>query len=305
MRIAFMSDLHREFWPAPKRRAAADHAPAPAPFGPHGPDLSLLRGRCDALVIAGDFDVGTRGAPALVAASHYLDVPVLLVPGNHEFFGGKIYKVLRELRAALAGTRVHLLDRDEIVLSKDGLSLRFLGTTLWTDFALNASGTGIDGARERDIELAMDIAGSRRNDFKRITVGPEDIGRAVYRRLIPRDTLGFHVRDRRWLRDRLAEPFDGRTVVVTHMAPSARSVPGAIRGDWIAAGDASNLEDLIEEMKPDFWIHGHTHISSDYAIASTRVVSNPFGYWGHELNPDFAVDRVVDLAAAPAPKMEI
>lgn len=298
-----MSDLHREFWPKTKQ----DPKPSEpqAPFFPHGPNLTSLRGRCDVQVIAGDFDVGTRGAPALIAASHYLDVPVLLVPGNHEFYGGKVYKVLRELRAALAGTRVHLLDRDEIVLSKDGLALRFLGTTLWTDFALYAGGTGIDGAAERDIELAMDIAGSRRNDFKRITVGPEDIGRAVYRRLIPRDTLGFHVRDRSWLRDRLAEPFDGRTVVVTHMAPSARSVPEAIRGDWIAAGDASNLEGLIEEKKPDLWVHGHTHSSSSYAIGSTRVVSNPFGYWGHELNPDFAVDRVVDLAAAPAPKLEI
>ena len=28
------------------------------------------------------------------------------------------------------------------------------------------------------------------------------------------------------------------------------------------------------------WIHGHTHASSDYVVAGTRVVANPRGYAG-------------------------
>lgn len=290
MRVAFMSDLHREFWPTPKRRAVVDRAPVPAPFGPHGPGLEGLRGRCDVLVIAGDFDVGPRGAPALIAASDYLGVPLVMVCGNHEFYGHKVYKVLRELRAALDGTRVHLLNRSELILVVRGYAVRFLGTTLWTDFALYG---------ETRIERCLAAAAISKNDYRRITVGPDDIGHAVWRRLVPRDTLGFHHRDRKWLRDRLGQRFAGPTVVVTHMAPSIRSVPPEDAAEPIGATNASDLEGFIEETKPDLWIHGHTHSSADYAIGSTRVVCNPFGYWGEELNPTFECDRVVNLAVAP------
>lgn len=285
MRIGLMSDLHREFHPAPPRGSPRD-AVGHEPFGPHGISLASLRGRCDVLVIPGDFDTGAKGAEALIAASEYLGVPIVYVPGNHEFYGQKIYKALRVLRARLAGSAVHLLDRGVATFTAGGVSARFLGATLWTDFAL----FGADKS-----ELHMGLAQDRKNDFRRITVGPEDVGRPIYRRLLPRDTLGFHLRDLRWLRDRLEEPFDGRTVVVTHMAPSSRSVPPDIRGDHVATGDASNLEGFIEEMQPDAWLHGHTHMSSDYRIGRTRVVCNPYGYWGHEMNPDFRPDLAIEL----------
>lgn len=282
MRIALMSDLHREFHPARGREPAAVAAPASAPFGPHGPDLAGLRGRCDLLAVPGDLAVGSRGAEALIAASEYLDVPVIYVPGNHEFYGQRIGKAIRQLRDRLAGTRVHLLDRGQIEIG----GVRFLGATLWTDFAL----FGADKA-----DLAMDLARGRKNDFRRITVGPDDIGHEVYRRLLPRDTRGFHLRDLRWLRERLAQPFAGETVVMTHMAPSIMSVPAEDRADLIASTYASPLEGFIEEMQPAAWLHGHTHISSDYAIGRTRVVCNPFGYWGEELNPGFQADLVVEI----------
>lgn len=301
MRIALMSDLHREFHPAGGRGSTAAVAPASAPFGLHGPDLSSLRGCCDLLAVPGDLDTGTKSAEALVAASEYLDVPVIYVPGNHEFYGQRIGKAIRQLRARLAGTRVHLLDRDELVLCRgcDGRwnpssalaaentdAVRILGCTLWTDFAL----LGAD-----KVDLAMDLARGRKNDFRRINVGPDDIGREVYRKLLPRDTRGFHLRDLRWLRDRLAEPFAGETVVVTHMAPSIMSVPPEIRADLIASTYASPLEGFIEETQPAAWLHGHTHMSSDYAIGRTPVACNPFGYWGVELNPGFQPDLVVEI----------
>ena len=35
---------------------------------------------------------------------------------------------------------------------------------------------------------------------------------------------------------------------------------------------------LIESTKIPLWIHGHTHFNVDYAIGSTRIVSNQRGY---------------------------
>ena len=62
--------------------------------------------------------------------------PVLYVLGNHEFYGSSIDGAAAELKRLCAGTHVHVLDDSEIVI--DGV--RFLGTTLWTDFMLFGDG---------------------------------------------------------------------------------------------------------------------------------------------------------------------
>ncbi len=56
-------------------------------------------------------------------------------------------------------------------------------------------------------------------DYRKIRVSPR------YRKLLPEDTTLWHARSLRWLAEALAAPFDGSTVVVTHHAPSIRSVP--------------------------------------------------------------------------------
>lgn len=88
-----------------------------------------------------------------------------------------------------------------------------------------------------------------------------------------------------WLRQALAQPFDGKTVVVTHFAPSLRSsdprygmVPGT-------AGFCCALDELLP--RADLWLHGHLHAPSDYVVQGEdaergawrcRVVANPLGY---------------------------
>ena len=81
-----------------------------------------------------------------------------------------------------------------------------------------------------------------------------------------------------------AAPFT-RTVVVTHHAPSARSLQRPPPYTIADAAYASALEDLI--VRADLWIHGHTHVRVDYEVdngrgGATRVVSNPRGYVGVE-----------------------
>jgi predicted phosphodiesterase len=98
-------------------------------------DLHLSLGALD--VPANDADVvvlaGDIGRPAeAVAWARGIDKPVLYVPGNHEFYGGSLDTTLDQLKEMSAGTNVRVLDDDVVTL--DGV--RFLGSTLWTDFLL-------------------------------------------------------------------------------------------------------------------------------------------------------------------------
>ena len=90
-----------------------------------------------------------------------------------------------------------------------------------------------------------------------------------YRKLRVSDTAQFHAQHKRWLQEKLDAPFDGKTVVITHMAPSIRSVPDKYAYDPIAAAYASNLGHLV--AKANVWIHGHTHSSFDYDIAEKPI----------------------------------
>ncbi len=332
MRIAFMSDLHREFWPEHSTRLLskkdADAIKAGTyvrvPFTPFGPDLSKLRDRCDLVINAGDFDVG-NSSRVLREAAEYLGVPIAYVPGNHEFYGGNFERVMGVLHAELPADGAHLLDRTEVVFGRgeDGVwrvvekeagaaltsiprhsatgetpvavsnsdLVRVLGCILWTDFGLYG-----DDNRTR----CKQLAGSLISDYSRITAGePVDAERRLYRRLTPADTHGFHIRDRNWLEGKLEESFDGETVVVTHMVPSMGSVPERYKEDPLSAAFASNLDALIERTQPALWIHGHTHDSFDYRIGRTRVMCNPYGYWGREMNPGFREDLIVNVFGGP------
>lgn len=217
----------------------------------------------DLVVLAGDMGSGIAGM-GFARSQIPRSVPVVVVAGNHEFYGSSIDVVMHALRtSAEVLDNVHFLEREEIIIPLQGRSVRILGAMLWTDFALR-------GADRRDVDMA--VAANRINDFRLITFR----GRV----LTPRDTIDFHEATRGWLDARLAQSHDGPTVVVTHHSPSARSEqPRYARGELTAAFH-SDLEWMIEKHQPDFWIHGHSHWSVDYHIGRTRIFSNQRGYPG-------------------------
>ncbi len=94
----------------------------------------------------------------------------------------------------------------------------------------------------------------------------------------PRHALARHQGDIAFVEQELAKPFDGPTVVVTHHAPHRRSVHEKYAAAVLSAAFASDLTSTMERGRPDVWIHGHTHLSCDYRVGATRVVSNPKGY---------------------------
>ena len=85
--------------------------------------------------------------------------------------------------------------------------------------------------------------------------------------------------------------------MVTHHAPSPRSIHPRFAGSVINACFISDAERLIDGARADLWIHGHTHDSFDYNVNGTRVLCNPRGYAkdGVNENASFDADLVVEI----------
>ncbi len=214
----------------------------------------------DVVVLAGDIDLKARG---VAWAEKTFSCPVLYVPGNHEFYGGHLTRTLEKMRAAQTD-RARVLDRDELVIG----GVRFLGATMWTDF----SATGSQPIAALTAQTSM-------NDFKVIRTGD-------FRKIRPADLIKESVATRDWLRAKFAEPFDGTTVVITHHAPSMRSLAdNPYSGNHLDAAFANAWDDMMGDHVA-LWVHGHSHTAADYQIEGTRVVCNPRGYPDEETGFD-------------------
>ncbi|SEA74365.1 metallophosphoesterase [Variovorax sp. YR216] len=276
MKLLILSDLHAEFETFESRKDI-DY------------DVAVLAGD---IVAPGRFVARWLRDPARVGSS-----PIVQVAGNHEYYESVMEQELAEMRCQAQEHQVHFLDCDEAVI--DGV--RFLGCTLWTDFGLRIDSEGFPGQPVRklsDRHRAMTESGRYLADYSSIRVeAPKTSNSRGTRRLTPMDTLLIHRRQRSWLRKKLAEPFAGPTVVVTHHAPHRNSLAPRYAKDWSSGG-------FVNEMLPGFfevpvlWVHGHTHDSFDYRVGNCRVVSNPRGYmnWhGDFENAQFDPGLVVEI----------
>lgn len=231
MKLHILSDLHLEF----------------SAFEPPATDAEVV-------VLAGDLCVGADGP--YWARRTFPDKPIVYVLGNHEFYHSNRPETLADIRIAAKECDAHLLDDDEFV--HDGV--RFLGSTLWTDFRLFGEETQSKAMQEGQRGLS---------DFRIIQ---EDATKPFS----PARSIELHQMSLTWLKAKLDEPFAGKTVVVTHHLPSIQSAAYRYKGSLLSACFASELGYLFGKM--DLWIHGHTHDNMDYVANGTRVICNPRGY---------------------------
>lgn len=257
--------------------------------GPFGPPISLMRIRllsdlhlefgaielpgveADVVVLAGDIHTDDKGVKW---AQKTFSCPVVYVPGNHECYGGSLHKAVEHAQRAAKGSNVVVLDAAGVVIE----GVRFLGGTLWTDYRLTGNQP-----------LAMWDAQLKLSDFRKIR-------NRTYSKLRPEHVLQEHARHRAFLTDELQKPFSGKTVVVTHHAPSVRSLHPRYQrlGGNLNAAYASDLEHLMDGSLA-LWVHGHSHDSADYNLNGTRVVCNPRGYTPSHLNLDFDPGLVLEV----------
>ncbi|ALP63434.1 metallophosphoesterase [Paraburkholderia caribensis] len=253
----------------------------------------------DLVVLAGDIHNHAEG---LRWAAETFDgaVPVVYVPGNHEYYDGEFGALEAAMHDAAASVdNVHFLNNATLV---DPLGQwRVLGTTLWTDFDLygndEASHAASIAAAERvmlDYRGLIQVTWTAGNDLGVQGTLQDN----TPRNLTPADTIALHRRARAWLEAELTKPFAGRTIVVTHHAPHRRSLAERYADDVVSAGFVNDLPSLVR-APVTLWVHGHTHTAFDYVENSTRVVCNPRGYLDRRTraleNAAFAWDKVVEV----------
>jgi predicted phosphodiesterase len=244
-------------------------------------DLPAVRPDYDVLVAAGDIHFATDAV--LWLAQRAVGKPVVYVPGNHEWYGYKRRLVIEEelpaARKLASELGVHFLWDDEVVIN----GVRFLGTSLWTDYALHW-----------EVADSMAYAKWRMNDHRVI------FPRADMKPLEPSEARSWHCKSRAWLTEQLREKFSGRTVVVTHHLPHPRSIAPQYTGNHLNPAYCSDLSDLVESSGAALWVHGHTHSSCNYMAGRTQIVANPKGYGprspgGHIENQSFDERLVIEI----------
>jgi predicted phosphodiesterase len=240
----------------------------------------------DVIVLAGDIALGTEGIDWAGREAKALGKPVVYVAGNHEFYGKEYCDTLAKMRAVAKKNGVHFLERDEVVIG----NTRILGCTLWVDF--EATGDKAQAIYEVYRGLA---------DFSTIRVPKKGIcdregqvidADALYRYMTPNDQVELFEESVSWLHTKLAEPFDGRSVVVTHHGPTSACQHPNFPLGHMSTAFWSDLEELV--VQADLWIYGHTHASLDIEVKGTRLVANQLGY-PSEYVEGFEPDKIVEI----------
>lgn len=247
MAIRLVSDLHMEF----------------ADF-----DLPILEtDKDDVLILAGD--IGLVDSPITFARVKEWIAPgrfkkVIHICGNHEYYGSSLLRARKKLQTEIFADSpdAHVGVNDEVIRVDD---VSFICTTLWTDY---------NGGNP----VIMQIIRSALNDYHYIRTGT--FGEPYLRRINPHDIHHEHQISRHFIFENIKIEKDAgqKVVVVTHHAPSVKSIHKNYNGDPVNWGYVSDLELLIMDAQPNLWVHGHTHFSFDYTIENTRVVTNPRGY---------------------------
>lgn len=249
MRIAVFSDIHLE-------KRGAGQATQPWLFS---------RTDVDVVVLAGD--IHTKGRGVKWAKETFL-CPVVYVLGNHEGWDSNWNEVLRKMKNEASGSNVHVLHNDAVVID----SVRFLGSTLWTDFK------AWPDQREAMYEAGQgrDIYSPGMRDYKYIRT-------AGYRRIKPMDVLSWNTQARSWLLDEAAKPFDGPTCVVTHHPPVLEGLQHGAVTEVYDAAYASDWKEGVEQINAQLWMFGHTHTPRHFVIGNTQFATHPIGHLTEKL----------------------
>jgi predicted phosphodiesterase len=171
MNIQLASDLHLDLlhprWPGERLISPAQDA--------------------DVLVLAGDIHQNSQATETFAPWVADREMPIVYVAGNHEFYGDSMQAVQQRLQESSSEHGIQYLERKAVVLG----GVRFLGCTLWTDYALRSMFSR---------EHAMEEIQRRLTDHYKIST---DTGLFT-----PQDALALHMVSRQWLNEELAKPFD-------------------------------------------------------------------------------------------------
>ena len=123
----------------------------------------------------------------------------------------------------------------------------FIGATLWTDFKLYGEDFQI-----WDMQNAIKYM----NDYRYNHYENDE----MIRLLRPEDTLNMFNKSFEFIKNTVEKFKDKKIVVITHHAPSIKSIHSKYLNGYANACYASNLEQFIlDNPNIKLWVHGHVH----------------------------------------------
>jgi predicted phosphohydrolase len=221
----------------------------------------------DVFVLAGDVMEGDVVKGVEAAAAMAGGRPAIFVPGNHCHWGSSFEKVLEQGQEAALRTGVRFLQNAATEI--DGLV--FFGATLWDPM--------LPDPRASRPDLSAIMSG--------LEPDPQPHSALPYGE--PVHVQGPGVMDRRAKNRDVRRQFEiardamknvGADVVVTHYPPTA---------------------DLLREIAPRYWVHGHEHRVRDETLGATRVLANAVGMVSENRRADNLCTMVVDVEPRPQP----
>jgi predicted phosphodiesterase len=232
--------------------------------------------------------VGDIGAPRLDSYRRLLESTsrayedVFVIAGNHEYYHSRtthhaIAASLQNLCSAF--DNVHFLDNESHTV--DGV--RFIGSTLWSY---------VPKGDERLVESSI-------NDYKRVQRPTYDFKSGTMRtsHATVSYTNRLHEAAVHFIEGELARDSETPTVILTHHAPSFRSVHAEYEGSPLNSAYATDLERIATRAPVIAWFHGHMHRAARYTLGERGVLvaCNPMGYPG-EANTGYDPAFVARLA---------
>ena len=261
MKFKLLSDLHLEFYG--RKPFGRDAIPEWEPT-PTDEDKNTI------LLLAGDIHVGEKALPWIEKMCERFQ-EVVYILGNHEFYNNEVNDVRDYWKTVFQGGNFTFLDNETLYLD----NVRIIGGTLWTEvtdpFAIwegprKMTDYQITTVREQGTTLKMNVQHTNR----------------------------MHAATREYIRKELEQPWKGKTIVMTHHLPHPLCVAERFKTDRLTDFFMTNLDYIIEKYDIDYWVHGHTHDNVDVEVHDTRILCNPMGYHGVQLNQDFNEGLVFD-----------
>ncbi|TLX16629.1 metallophosphoesterase [Rhizobium sp. MHM7A] len=230
--------------------------------------------KADIAVVVGDVSDRMEDSLAWCAKVIRPHMPVIYVPGNHDFYFVDLTETSARARKLAAKLGIYYLDGDTVLV--DGV--RFIGATFWSDLELDA----VENGRLCPVKMGDNLHRARMgSDYKKIYSD-----RRNSRFVTPEVTRALHFEQKRYIGRMLARTHDGPTVVATHFAIHEKSANPLYRYTPTSHCYLSDQDRLIAQFSPTLWLHGHVHDCYEYDIHGTRVACNPGGY-AHESGNGF------------------
>lgn len=180
---------------------------------------------------------------------------------------------IQYLREKFKNSPVYFLENQTIEIE----NVIFIGCILFTDFKLF-----------NNEEICKMIAHRGLNDFRYVKI----IKNNEIKTISTTDQQLLHKESRDFIEQVCSNNRNKKIVVISHHAPSYKSVPAQYKNSMLSAAFASNLEDIIEKYDNlKLWCHGHMHENCDYTLYGTRIICNPRGYYTE--NPYFNSNGII------------